>query len=93
MGQLDARIHENRVEGWPLARLDLTLRSIRRAAAWELSARRDVPARVVITEFVDIAKAFFGNEEPRMVNGVLDTLARGYRPGEFETPAPVRPAP
>ncbi len=90
---LDARIHENLVEGWPLARLDVTLRSILRAAAWELSAKRDVPARVVISEFVDVAKAFFGNEEPRMVNGVLDTLARGYRPGEFETPAPVRPAP
>lgn len=90
--ELDARIHENLVEGWPLARLDVTLRSILRAAAWELSAKRDVPARVVITEFVDIAKAFFGNEEPRMVNGVLDTLARGYRPAEFDAPAQVRPA-
>jgi N utilization substance protein B len=89
---LDARIHENLVEGWPLARLDVTLRSILRAAAWELSARRDVPARVIITEFVDVAKAFFGNEEPKMVNGVLDTLARGYRPGEFEGQAAGRPA-
>lgn len=90
--ELDARIHENLVEGWPLARLDVTLRSILRAAAWELSAKRDVPARVVITEFVDVAKAFFGGDEPRVVNGVLDTLARGYRPGEFDAPAPVRPA-
>ncbi|MCW5715396.1 MAG: transcription antitermination factor NusB [Bauldia sp.] len=90
--ELDARIHESLVEGWPLARLDVTLRAILRAAAWELSAKRDVPARVVITEFVDVAKAFFGSDEPRMVNGVLDTLARGYRPAEFDTAAPVRPA-
>ncbi|MCC6736037.1 MAG: transcription antitermination factor NusB [Bauldia sp.] len=90
--ELDARIHENLVDGWPLARLDVTLRSILRAAAWELASKRDVPARVVITEFVDVAKAFFGNEEPKMVNGVLDTLARSYRPGEFEGPAAVRPA-
>lgn len=85
---LDPQIHEALVERWPLTRLDVTLRSVLRAAAWELSARRDVPARVVISEFVDVAKAFFSGDEPRMVNGVLDRLARALRPGEFVAPRP-----
>lgn len=81
--ELDPLIQVALVTGWPLTRLDVTLRSILRAAAWELSARRDVPAMVVITEFVDVAKAFFDQDEPRIVNGVLDTLARQLRPTEF----------
>jgi len=88
--ELDARIQAALVDRWPLSRLDVTLRAILRAAGWELSRRTDVPARVVITEFVDVAKAFFGEEEPRMVNGVLDTLARELRAGEFAlAPAPA----
>ncbi|MGD9740259.1 MAG: transcription antitermination factor NusB [Bauldia sp.] len=80
---LDPQIHEALVDRWPLTRLDVTLRSVLRAAAWELSARKDVPARVVITEFVDVAKAFFSGDEPKMVNGVLDRMARNFRPAEF----------
>ena len=85
---LDPLIQKALVEGWPLTRLDLTLRSILRAAAWELSARKDVPVRVVISEYVDIAKAFFEKDEPRMVNGVLDTLARAMRPEAFAATPP-----
>lgn len=81
--ELDPKIHLALVEGWPLARLDVTLRSILRAATWELTSFRDVPARVAISEYVDVAKAFFDAEECRIVNGVLDTLARQLRPGEF----------
>ena len=68
---------------WPLPRVDATLRAILRAGAFELASRPDVPARVVITEYVDVAKAFFEGEVPAMVNAVLDALARSLRPAEF----------
>ena len=80
---LDPRIDACLAEGWQLARLDVTLRAILRAAAYELVHRRDVPVRVIINEHVDLAHAFFGDDEPRFVNGVLDRLAREVRAEEF----------
>lgn len=80
---IDPRVHAALVEGWPLKRIDVTLREILRAGTFELLKRRDVPARVVITEYVDVAKAFFVEDEPKIVNGVLDKLARDLRPDEF----------
>lgn len=71
-------------KAWPLHRLDSTVRAILRAAAYELMFLARVPARVVISEYVDVADAFFGAEEPRFVNGVLDRLARQQRPQEFK---------
>lgn len=69
---------------WPLHRLDATVRAILRAAAFELSFMDKVPARVALSEYVDVADAFFdGGDEPRFVNGVLNTLARQRRPAEF----------
>jgi transcription antitermination protein NusB len=68
---------------WPLARLESVLRAILRVGAFELLARADVPARVVINEYVEIAHAFFSGKEPGMVNGVLDRLARTLRPDEL----------
>jgi len=53
-----------------------------------LVARRDVPARVVIDEYVAVAGAFFGGDEPGFVNGALDTIARRKRAAEFGLPAP-----
>ena len=82
--EVDPRVHAALVEGWPLKRVDATLRAILRAGVYELIHRADVPARVVITEYVDIAKAFFTEDEPKLVNGVLDRLARELRPEEFE---------
>ena len=70
-------------KAWPLHRLDSTVRAILRAAAYELMFMERVPARVAISEYVDVADAFFGAEEPRFVNGVLDRLARQKRPQEF----------
>jgi N utilization substance protein B len=70
-------------KGWPLHRLDSTVRAILRAGAYELMFMERVPARVAISEYVDVADAFFGTEEPRFVNGVLDRLARQKRPQEF----------
>jgi N utilization substance protein B len=81
--ELDPRIHAALAHGWPLARIDVTLRAILRSAVHELKNRPDVPARVVIDEYVDVAKAFFDGDEPRVVNGVLDVLAHEMRPAEF----------
>ena len=68
---------------WPLARLESVLRAILRAGCYELLARSDVPARVVMNEYVEIAHAFFSGKEPGMVNGVLDRVARTLREAEL----------
>jgi N utilization substance protein B len=80
---LDAAIAATLAEGWPMARLDPVLRALLRAAAAELFAADGAPARVVIDEYLDVAHAFFGGEEPRFANGVLDRLARTLRAAEF----------
>jgi N utilization substance protein B len=72
---------------WPLTRVDLTLRAILRCGVFELTERHDIPARVVITEYVDVAKAFFEGDEPGLVNGVLDAVAKQTRAGEFSASA------
>ena len=82
--QIDPRVHQALVDDWPLKRIDVTLREILRAGSWELLKRKDIPAKVVINEYVDVAKAFFVEEEPKIVNGVLDKIARQLRPKEFE---------
>lgn len=73
---IDPVIHASLPESWPLRRLEIILRAIMRAGVYELVKRKDVPAVVVITEYVDIAKAFFEGDEWRMVNGLLDGVAR-----------------
>ncbi len=80
---LDPAIHQALTPGWPLARIDSTLRAVLRSGAYELASRADVPARVVITEYVDVARAFFDADAAGMVNAVLDKLAHSYRPAEF----------
>lgn len=68
------------VERWPLGKVDPTLRAIFRAGGFELIAMPDVPFKVVINEYVDIAQAFFPNrQEPRFVNAVLDHMAKKTR--------------
>jgi transcription antitermination protein NusB len=68
---------------WPLNRIDATLRAILRAAAYEIMFMPNIPARVTITEYLDVAHAFFAGDEPPLVNGVLNKLAREKREGEF----------
>lgn len=68
--------------GWTVDRLELILLCILRAGTFELLACTDVPAPVVITEYIDVAHAFFAGSEPALVNGVLDRLARALRPDE-----------
>lgn len=86
---VDPLIARHLAEGWRLARLDSILRAILRAASYELKNRRDVPFKVIINEYVDVAHAFFGGDEPRVVNGILDAIAREVRPEEFPHPAHV----
>lgn len=77
---LDPLVNQALSEGWPLKRVDTTLRAILRAGAYELRNRSDVPPPVVINEYVDVAHAFFEDDEPKIVNGVLDRLAKSGRP-------------
>jgi N utilization substance protein B len=81
---LDPSLDKVLDKSWPLHRLDATVRAILRAAAFELFFMEKVPARVAISEYVDVTDAFFdGGDEPRFINGVLNTLARQRRPEEF----------
>jgi N utilization substance protein B len=82
-GPLDRSIDATLIDGWPLARVDSVMRATLRGGAYELKKRKDIPARVVIKEYVDVAGAFFGPDESGMINAVLDTLARRYRADEF----------
>ena len=83
--RLDKMIAESLPPEWPLPRLDPVLRAVLRAGGAELAMRDGPPARVIINEYLDVAHGFFTGEEPRMVNGLLDRLARLLRPEEFET--------
>jgi N utilization substance protein B len=76
---IDPKVDQALAEGWPLKRVDAILRAILRAGSYELSSRHDIPPRVTITEYVDIAHAFLDREEAGMVNAVLDRLARKER--------------
>ncbi|MGD9867868.1 MAG: transcription antitermination factor NusB [Hyphomicrobiales bacterium] len=80
---IDPLVDSALAEGWRLARLDTIMRAILRCATCEFMERSDVPAKVIINEYMDIAHAFFSGEEPRAVNGILDNLARETRPAEF----------
>ena len=80
--ELDGLISAVLAEDWPLERLETLLHMLFRAAAYELAWRLDIPAKVVINEYVDLAHAFFSEGEPGMVNGILDRLSRELRPEE-----------
>jgi transcription antitermination protein NusB len=81
--KLDPLVDDALAKGWPLKRIDAIIRAVMRAGAYELEHRKDVPARVVVTEYVDVANAFVDREETGMVNAVLDQLARRFRADEF----------
>lgn len=76
---LDQAIAAKLAEGWTLARLDKPMKAILRAGAYELAARADVPTGSVISEYVDVAKAFYDAREAGFVNGLLDAVAREVR--------------
>lgn len=76
---IDPLIRQALTEDWPLSRLDSTLRAIMRAGVYELMKRQDVPVAVIVSEYVDIAKAFYVEDEPKLVNAVLDRVSRRIR--------------
>jgi len=78
--EIDALISERLAEGWAIERLDRPMRAILRAGAYELVARADVPVGSVISEYVDVAHAFYDKRESGFVNGLLDAIAKHARP-------------
>ncbi|CAM4287643.1 transcription antitermination factor NusB [Palleronia rufa] len=81
--RIDQLTHRALVAKWPIDRIDPVLRALFRAAGAELVAGK-APPKVVIVEFVDVAKAFFPDgREPKFVNAVLDHMAREVRPEAF----------
>jgi N utilization substance protein B len=81
--KLDPQIDSALTRGWPLKRIEAVLRAVLRAGAYELAHRPDVPARVVMSEYADVAGAFVDDKETGMVNAVLDQLAHEMRAAEF----------
>lgn len=86
--KIDPMIHQTLPDDWPLSRIDTLMRSVMRSGVFELMKRKDVPAKVVITEYLDVAKAFFDSDEPKLINGVLDKIARELRESEFNEKSP-----
>lgn len=81
--RLDPYLQRQLASGWTLKRIDSTARAILRAGLYELIRRPDVPFRVIINEYLDIANAFFDADEPKFINGVLDNAARAARSDEI----------
>jgi transcription antitermination protein NusB len=78
--EIDELIATRLAEGWSLERLDKPMKAILRAGAYELIARADVPVATVISEYVDVADAFYDKREKGFVNGLLDAIAKSARP-------------
>ena len=79
LAEIDTTIAAKLAKGWSLTRLDKAMRAILRAGTYELLARADVTVGTVITEYVDVAHAFFDKREAGFVNGLLDAIAKDVR--------------
>jgi len=77
--EIDSLLTERLAAGWSLVRLDRTMLQVLRAGTYELLARQDVPVASVISEYIDVAHAFFDEREAKFVNGILDAVARAVR--------------
>lgn len=77
--EIDTALTSKLSQGWTLVRLDKTMLQVLRAGAYELMARNDVPPAAAISEYVDVAKAFFDDREAKFVNGILDAVAKEVR--------------
>jgi N utilization substance protein B len=77
--EIDALISQRLAAGWTIERLDRPMRAILRAGTYELVARADVPVGSVISEYVDVAHAFYDKSESGFVNGLLDAIAKEVR--------------
>jgi len=77
--EIDAAIRAKLASDWTLERLDKPMKAILRAGTYELLARADVRAGTAITEYVDVAHAFYARREAGFVNGLLDAIAKDVR--------------
>jgi N utilization substance protein B len=82
LAEIDELIAARLAQGWSLTRLDKPMKALLRVGAYELLARADVPVATVISEYVDVAKAFYDKRETGFVNGLLDALAKAARPAQ-----------
>ena len=82
---IDVTLDRQLDKDWPIHRVNAILRAVLRAGAFELMFKENVPAKVAINEYVNVASAFFDKEEPALANAVLNALARARRPQEFQT--------
>ena len=82
-GEIDRAIRQSLASGWRMSRVDSIVRAILRAAAFELVARKDTPARVILDEYTEISRDFFAGDEPSFINAALDKIARAQRPEEL----------
>lgn len=78
--EIDELLQSKLAEGWKIARLDKTMVQILRCGTYELLARADVSKKIVISEYIDVAHAFFDDKEAKFVNGVLDGVGKQIRP-------------
>lgn len=78
--EIDELLQSKLAQGWKIDRLDKTMVQILRCGAYELLARADVSKKIVISEYIDVAHAFFDDKEAKFVNGVLDSVAKAVRP-------------
>lgn len=79
---IDRAVDDALAKGWPLKRIEAVLRAILRAGVFELKNRPDVPLRVIVSEYMRVTDSFYTEQEPAMVNAVLDAIARDIRAGE-----------
>ena len=77
--EIDSLITTKLASGWSLERLDKPMKAILRCGSYELIARADVPVAAVITEYVDVAHAFYDKREAGFVNGLLDAIGKDVR--------------
>ncbi len=77
--EIDTLLEDRLADGWSIKRLDKTMLQVLRTGTYELLARPDVPKRSAISEYVDVAHAFFDEREAKFVNGILDTIAKAVR--------------
>ena len=80
---IDVTVDKQLSKEWPIHRVNTILRAVLRAGAFEIMFKENVPAKVAINEYVNVASAFFDKDEPAMANAVLNALARAKRPEEF----------
>lgn len=86
--EIDAALTTCLAANWRLSRVDSIVRAILRCGAYELMERKDVPAKVVIAEYVQLAQAFQAEQEAPFINAALDKLAHRKRAPEFGEPVP-----